>query len=118
MSAVSSDNKQVGTTDNRGAARQVAHDEEEVEEVEEEAVTVCGASGKAEAHGSRAGAASPGVRALLHLNTGHVQESMPEVNWTCIYQDKHMSIVLSTVQQNGDLCSLHNAAGQGPPALV
>lgn len=45
--------------------------------------TVSGSSCKAEAHGGRAGAASPGVRALPHLNASHVQEGMPEVNGPC-----------------------------------
>ena len=45
--------------------------------------TISGSSCKAEAHGSRAGAASLGVRALPHLNASHVQEGMPEVNGAC-----------------------------------
>ena len=45
--------------------------------------TISGASGKAEAHGSRAGTTSPGVRAGLHLHISHVQEGVPEVYGTC-----------------------------------
>lgn len=46
-------------------------------------LTIGGARCKAEAHGGRAGAPGPGVRALLHLHIGHVQEGMPEINGTC-----------------------------------
>ena len=45
--------------------------------------TVSGAGSKAEAHGSRAGAASPGVRALSDLYVGHVQECVSEINGAC-----------------------------------
>ena len=46
-------------------------------------LTIGGASCKAEAHGSRAGATSPGVPALFHLHVSHVQEGVPEVYGTC-----------------------------------
>lgn len=45
--------------------------------------TISGSSCKAEAHGSRAGTTSPGVRAGLHLHMSHVQEGVPEVYGTC-----------------------------------
>ena len=45
--------------------------------------TNSGASCKAEAHGSRAGATSPSVGALLDLHISHVQEGVPEVDGTC-----------------------------------
>jgi len=53
--------------------------------------TISGASSKAKAHGSRAGATSPGVRALPDINTGHVQEGVPEVNGTCTHAQTHIS---------------------------
>ena len=53
--------------------------------------TISGARSKAKAHGSRAGATSPGVRALPDINTGHVQEGVPEINGTCTHAQTHVS---------------------------
>lgn len=53
--------------------------------------TISGASSETKAHGSRAGATSPGVRALPDINTGYVQEGVPEVNGTCTHAQTHIS---------------------------
>lgn len=66
--------------------------------------TVSGAGSKAEAHGSRAGATSPGVVPLPHLNVGHVQEGVPEVNRTCNVADGDVSCLPAAAEMYVMLC--------------
>ena len=53
--------------------------------------TISGASSETKAHGSRAGATSPVVRALPDINTSHVQEGVPEVDGTCTHAQTDIS---------------------------